>query len=742
TEYLVMEYLEGESLSDRLSKGALPLEQTLRYGSQMAEALEKAHRQGVVHRDLKPGNVMLTASGVKLLDFGLAKAMAAPGKQSGVTSFPTVAGGPSLTQEGTILGTFQYMAPEQLEGKEADARTDIFALGAVLYEMATGKKAFSGSSQASLISSIMKEDPSPISAIAPMSPPALDRVIRTCLAKDPEDRWQSARDVGNGLRWAAEEGSKAGVPAPVASRRRRREAIAWTVAGVAALAALSLAGFGALRRDAPPNTPRRLVLMPPGRAEVQFLAVSPDGSMVAMAVEEPSGRSALWLKDSRSLEPRELAGGEGAYDPFWSPDGKHIGFFTRGELRRIALDGGPPQMVAASDNLGGAWSRDGTILFTRAFGHPLFRVPAAGGTPEQVTRLDTATREVAHCFPQFLPDGRHYLFFVRNVDPTKSGIWLGSLDSRERSQLLHADAGPVYTDPGFLIFSRRGALFAQAFDPRSRRMSGEPVPLADKVEFEPSSNRLVASVGGGLAVYRTRGAASRALVWHDRNGRQLGPAAPPDDYRGISLSPDGKWLAAAIGSPELGTTDIWVRDLSRGTNTRVTFDPTDEFNAVWAPDGKIFYSSDREGLYHLYRRPASGSGEEEEVLKDGHDKWVTSAASDGSAILFSSFDAPTGFDIQVHALGGDGKTEVFRKTPFVEGTARFSPDSRWIAYAAGGSGRSEVFVAARSQSARPVQVSTEGGIDPQWSPDGRELYFFSRDGKLMASAIRETSGSI
>jgi Tol biopolymer transport system component len=607
--------------------------------------------------------------------------------------------------------------------------------------MATGKKAFSGTSQASLISSIMKEDPSPISTISPMSPPALDRVIRTCLAKDPEDRWQSARDAASALRWAAEDGSKAGVPAPVARGRRRREAIAWTIAGVAVLVALALAALGGMRRPAPAS-PKRFVLVPPSKAELESMAVSPDGSLVVIRAEEPSGKSALWMKSPGAVDLRLIPGTEGATDPFWSPDGRQIGFFAHGELQRIALEGGPRQKIAVADNLGGAWNREGTVLFTRAFGHPLTRVPVAGGNPEPLTQLDTASGEVAHYFPSFLPDGVHYIFFVRNVDPSKSGIWIGSLDSKERQQILAADAGPVYSDPGYLVFSRGGALLAQAFDPRSRSLSGEPVALAEKVEVDAASNRLVASAGPGMAVYRMRGDANRTLVWLDRQGRPTGTLGSPADYRGISLSPDGKFLAAAVGSPELGTTDIWIRDIARGTNTRMTFDRTDEFNPTWGPDGHIYYSSDKEGLYHIYRRPVAGAGEEQVVIKDDLDKWVISIAKDGSALLYTDFDASTAFNIRIRSLREDGKIVDVRRTPFAEGTASFSPDGRWITYTAGGSGRDEVFVIDRSLSRQPVQISTDGGRDSQWSSDGREIFFLSADGKMMASRIRESGGTL
>jgi serine/threonine protein kinase len=436
TEYLVMELLEGETLSDRLAKGPLPLEQTLRYGTEIADALDKAHRQGIVHRDLKPGNIMLTKSGVKLLDFGLAKAMAPalakrrpldaagreqtaagqhPMAKNSLTALTTQMGAANLTEEGTILGTFQYMAPEQLEGKEADGRTDIFAFGAVLYEMATGKIAFSGASRASLISAIMQNDPPPVSSVRPMTPVALDRVVRTCLAKDPDDRWQSARDLMGQLRWIAEGSSQAeSLPPPaVAPRRKSLERLVWAAALIVAAAAAWMLGM----RSRPSNAaPIRLSLPAPGKTAFGVgLALSPAGRSVVF-VGTREGKQLLWLRPLGGLEARPLPGTDGAWNPFWSPDDRFVGFFTDNKLKTIEIASGAVKTLCDLSSVeplsGGTWNRDGVIVFSPDTHSPLYRVPATGGVPARLTELVKEQREGAHLFPEFLPDGRHVVFYV------------------------------------------------------------------------------------------------------------------------------------------------------------------------------------------------------------------------------------------------------------------------------------------------------------------------------------------
>src|SRR5262245_33314685 len=512
-EYLVMEYLEGQTLADRLAKGPFSQDQTLRCGMEIADALDKAHRQGIVHRDLKPGNAMLTRSGVKLLDFGLAKAME-PGTTAGLTALPTRA---VLTQEGTILGTTQYMSPEQLEGKTADARTDIFALGATLYEMATGKKAFTGSTQASLISAILRDDPPPISQVQPLSPPALDRVVRTCLAKDPEDRWQSAADIKRELQWIA-EGSAAGVAAQASvSTPRSRERLAWTAFALATAAALIM-GFLFLRREPERDLVFQSSILAPEQAQFAFQgsppAVSPDGRRIAFAAGPPNALRRLWVRSFEASVAQPLPGTEGGSCPFWSPDSRFLGFFADGKLKKMDVIGGTPQILAdAPGGHGGTWSREGVILFS-TYG-PLHRVPESGGAAAPVTRLDEGVGGLGHYWPVFLPDGRHFLY-QRYLGPTGNhqdspfGLYLGSLDSKDEKELGRLRANAAYTPAsdgssvGHLLYLQGRALVARPFDSRRLEFTGEADPIAAQVKAFGASSTAVFSVSAnGVLVYQS-----------------------------------------------------------------------------------------------------------------------------------------------------------------------------------------------------------------------------------------------
>ena len=747
TEYLVMEYLEGETLSDRLLKGPLAFEQVLRFGTQIADALDKAHRSGVVHRDLKPGNVMLTKSGVKLLDFGLAKAIAVPGAGSGasLTALPTQAGS-NLTQEGTILGTFQYMAPEQLEGKEADARTDIFAFGAVLYEMATGRKAFAGVSQASLISSIMASEPPPISTVAPMTPPAFDRVVKTCLAKDPEDRWQTAHDVGVQLKWIQEGGSAAGVPAPVVAQRKNRERLLWAAVGLAAGALVAGALSTLFLRRPTPAQPVRFDVGIPRRAELAGVSVSPDGRRLALILEDSPREGSLWVRSSDSVALRPIEGTKTARNSFWSPDGRSIGFFADGKLKRVDADGGSVQTICdASGTGGGAWASDGTILFSPEFGDVLYRVPASGGSPVAVTKLDTARQEVFHGWPHFLPDGKRFLYVARSVSPEKTVIRAGSLDSTESKVIVRSDSGAVFVPPGILLFGRERALLAQRFDLGALRVEGDAAAIEPRVQIEAADNHglLSASRDGGVVAFGSGEPLREELTWVDRAGKKIGSLGPPADYDDFAISPDGGSVLATIRDPQQGTTDVWSVDVARGTRTRLTFDPRDDFGARWSPDGeRIVFTSDREGFYNLYALAGGGGGKAETVLKSELDKWSEDWSVDGKYILFEVFDPKTKFDIFALPTAAGAKPIEVSRTPFNEGGMRFSPNGRWLAYASDESGKPEVYVQSFPPSGFKRQISTAGGQYPRWSRNGRELFYTSSDGKLNAIAVAEAGSKL
>jgi Tol biopolymer transport system component len=737
TEYLVMEYLEGETLSDRLAKGPLPLEQTLRYGVEIGDALDKAHRQGIVHRDLKPGNVMITKSGVKLLDFGLAKAIAPATPQSRLTALPTAA--QNLTQEGTILGTLQYMAPEQLEGKETDARTDIFALGASLYEMATGKKAFSGSSQASLISAIMSSEPPSISAAAPMTPSALDRVVKTCLAKDPEDRWQSAGDVGKELKWIA-EGSAGAVSPIVSVGRKRREMLAWTAAVLAAvLGALALLS----RRSRTPEELMRFTIMPPsGQGFFGPVQLSPDARRILFMLQDEGGKTSLAVRSLDSLEMRRLQGTGDARGAFWSPDGREIAFFSEGRLKRIGADGGPVQTVCESGGaFFGAWNRQGTILFPKEFGTPIVAVSASGGTPQPVTALDPARGEVDHAHPAFLPDGRHFVFVARNLDPEKTSVMLASLDSKDVRRLFPADSSAVFAEPGYLLFARNSALFAWRFDPRSLKLVGDPAPAFEQVRYLSEDNFLFASAAGNRVAYLSW-FLRRRLVWVDRKGRELGALGEIGGWTDVRISPDGRKVAAALRDPSHGQNlDVWVLDASRGTGSRITAERTDEFDPAWFPDGeRLVYVSDRVGFYDLYERPASG-GAEKILVRTKQDKVLPTVSPDGRHLLMGVPDGGNYSRVLTPLSGGGDSLRLSGNSGFSEEHPEISPDGRWTAFDSSESGQREVYVQPLPDGPKR-QVSIGGGQMPVWNRNGSELFYAARDGMLMSAAMRLAAGRL
>jgi Tol biopolymer transport system component len=748
TEYLVMEYLEGETLSERLAKGALPLEQVLRYGVEIAGALDRAHRSGIVHRDLKPGNVMLTKSGVKLLDFGLAKALDPAPSASILTALPTET---PLTEKGTILGTVQYMAPEQLEGKEADERTDIFALGAVLYEMATDRRAFFGTSQATLIGAILHTEPQPISAIQPMTPPALDRVVKTCLAKDPEDRWQSAHDVASELKWIA-EGSQAGVPVPLITRRRARERLAWLLAGVSLAAAVIIAVVHF--RQAPVEArPARFLLFPPEHTTVALgpaaphAAVSPDGHYLAFAATDTTSdrKTNLWVRPLDALAAQKLAGTEGANLPFWSPDSRFIGFFAQGKLKKIDAFGGAPQTLCDSPaGNGGTWNREGVIVFAPNREGALARVSAAGGIPAAATALDRRRQEIGHAWPQFLPDGRHFLYLALSGQRENRGLYVDSLGSEGPRRVLKTEVRAAYTPPGYLLFVQQGTLMAQRFNPNRLQLIGEPVAVAEGVAYNSFNGRDTFTVSeNGVLVYRTGrpgGLPTSELVWFDRGGKRVGSVEGLGLYLRPALSPDGKRIAVQRLDPQTGTFDIRLVDLARSTVLRLTFGSSNQTHPVWSPDGgRIVFTSDRDGTSNLYQKSSSGAGSEELLLQSDTAKYVTDWSPDGRFIAYEKQDPRTGLDLWLLPLFGDRKPILYLQTEFNEGQGQFSPDGRWMAYASDESGRREVYVQTFPASGGKWQISTAGGTYPRWRRDGKELFYIAADQKLMAVAVQTDS---
>ncbi len=756
TDYLVMELLEGETLSERLLKGALPLAEVLRIGREVAEALQVAHRAGIVHRDLKPGNIMLTKAGAKLMDFGLAKPAMGGGAASGTApllSAARTASGPSplspLTMAGSIVGTIQYMAPEQIEGKEADARSDIFALGAVLYEMATGKRAFEGKSQLSVASAILEKEPEPMAAQKPLTPPVFEHVVQRALAKSPDERWQSASDVRGELQWIAAAGAATSPVVAVGSGHRKQDRLGWWLAAALGVSTLVLAAV--FYRQA--NRPGNLVvssILAPEKASFGLRnnaggqpVLSQDGTMVAFIAQGEGGRAAVWLRRLDMPQPRRLAGTEGATYPFWSPDGTSIGFFANGNLSTVDLLGGAPVKVcAAGQGRGGTWTRDGMILFAPALTTGIYEVAASGGTPRPITTL--AAGETSHRWPRVLPDGKHFIYLAINHDPTLSAadaLYWASLDGKENRKLMRSDSDAVFGD-GYLLFDRGSQLLAQAFNPATGTLSSEPQPLARGVVYDPATWKMAVSVApDGLLVFGQGGAGvvEPELAWLDRTGKTTGTL--PLNLTGLlsfSLSPHGRRAAVVL---DAGIADIWVIDLGRGTRTRLTAGPIGNTFPAWSPDGQwIAYTSLRDGHNNIYRRRADGSGSEELLLADGNTNIPSSWSPDGKTLLYTR--AGDGPRSQIWQLPLDGDR---RPTPLLPGhvwtrVPRFSPDGRWIAFTGGESGQLEVYVIPFPARPGQWQVSVNGGAfnggaDARWDRSGKSIVVIDSSGNLYSVPV-------
>ena len=751
-DYLVMEFLEGETLADRLRKGPLPIGQLLKYSNEICEGLEKAHQTGVVHRDLKPGNIMLTKTGAKLMDFGLAKAVtsAVPPASSLTVTLNRPEGSHPLTAQGTVVGTFQYMSPEQVEGKEADARSDIFALGAVLFEMATGKRAFEGKTTASVIAAVLAAEPQSISTVQPMSPPALDRVVKTCLAKDPDERFQSVHDVKLQLKWMSEGGSQAGVPALVIARRKNRERLAWVVAALALLAALGLAF---IHFKAPSDTRVvRSTILPPENGTFVTLgvtggpAVSPDGRRVAF-IGRVAGVMQLWVRDLDSFKPRALTGTEDAYGSFWSPDSKNLAFFAQGKLKRIAASGGPAVTLCDVDQgRGGSWSRGDVIIFAKYPGE-IYSVPAAGGTPKQVTHLDATRNHNTHRWPHFLPDGNHFIYMASALGSVadENVFSVGSLDGKVDRVLFQASS-PMAYDSGHLLYIVEKTLMARPFDANKLEFTGEAVPVAEGLQMDNIfSNGVFSAAGNGVLLYQTGNSLSeRKLELVDSSGKTLAKLSDAGFSFGGRISPEGKRVALAVIERNGGKTDLWIQDIASGNRTRLTVDPRRSFGPVWSPDGqRITFTSNRSGKPVLYSISANGMGVEQKLWEPSFGVVPNDWTPDSKSVIAQ--ERAQGLKWRLLLLSADGKGEV---TPLLEVTganvagARLSNDGRWIAYQCDVSGKVEVYVSAFPKPAGRLQISQEGGRLPIWRKDGKELYYLDANGNLVAADMSESNGSL
>jgi eukaryotic-like serine/threonine-protein kinase len=755
-DYLVMEFLEGETLADRLAKGPLAPEQVLKYGIEICEGLEKAHRTGVIHRDLKPSNIMLTKAGAKLMDFGLAKsASASPPPASSLTmTISNPSADQPLTARGMIVGTFQYMSPEQVEGKEADARSDIFALGAVLYEMATGKRAFTGKTQASVVAAILASEPQPISVVRPMSPPALDRVVKVCLAKDPDERFQNVHDLQLQLMWIAEGGSQAGVPAPVAARRRNRERTliaALALCGLVAAAGIAASVIFSKKAESLRRVVRAQIAAPEHNSFTtvnasNHVVISPDSSSIAF-IAEGEGKQLLWVRPLHAAAAQPLAGTEGAYYPFWSPDSKFIGFFAGGKMKKVEASGGVVQSLCdAPYGRGGSWNRDGVILFTPGIHDVIYRVPDGGGQPVAVTKVKKQGVYSGSRWPYFLPNGRHFLYLGTEGDEPYGKVYAASLDSPDAKLIVEENSGAAYAN-GYLFFIKDNNLVAQPFDPDHLTLSGNPVPVASKVEYYDGKSLGNFSVSeNGVLVYRGAYSTPSRLVWLDRAGKQLTTLGDPGNYAAGRLSPDGRSVVISREDPaDASKNDLWLLEVQRGIFSRLTFHPSQAYSAAWSPDGSrlavVAFAT------KVQIMSTNGSGTPVTVSQDlvsGVRDW----SPDGRTILVAQQNSSTGFDVMSLALAGQPQpVKPVLNSQFYEISARLSPDGRWLAYISNETGRGEVYVVPFPGPGGRWQISSNGvamgglfGSGATWSRDGRQLYFRDAAGALMAADVQPKGG--
>ncbi|MEO6213696.1 MAG: protein kinase [Vicinamibacterales bacterium] len=727
--YLVMEFLEGETLAARLARGALPLEETSRYGSDIARALDVAHRQGIVHRDLKPANVMLTRSGVKLLDFGLAKAIEpAPGATDDTMALT------GMTTPGTVLGTVPYMAPEQVEGRPADARSDVFALGAVLYEMATGRRAFTGDSPPAVAAAILSSDP-PLLASLPLA-----RIVSTCLAKDPDRRWQSAQDVALQLSQLPDIAAAADVE----SRQRRVAWLPWTIAAVAVLGALAgLLGLWSGALTAAPTAsgiagPVSFALAPPTDGgfvlDVEWLsiAVSPDGSQVAFAAYDAAGMQSVWLRPLASSEAKPIPGTDGARSMFWSPDGKSLAFFSRGKLKRVDLAGGAPvQICAVREAIGhsGTWGVDGQILFSSIEGEGILRVATSGGTPVEVIKPDRERRERRTLWPSFLPDGKAFLY-VSMMEDDSGGIRVGHFDGSS-SDVLPVKSSVQYVDPGYIVLSEDSTLIARKFSPDTGTVSGDPIPLAERVmSFSSSGVAHFSASRNGVVAFQANKDESRIAAF-DRTGRESAEVRPRGNYQYLRVSRDGRELLFDRANPRTTTFDVWLLEMDRDVETPVTSDAATEVDGVWAP-GAVIFAAARGRAPRLFRR-ALDTGLETPlapITDESAMQIAPDVSPDGKWVIYSQRSPRGTFDLFVVPATG-GTPSAFRSSPFNEIRARFSPDGRFVAYTSNESGRPEIYVEPFPAGGARRTVSSGGGVFGRWSRDGRELFYVKSNMQMM-----------
>jgi len=748
TDFLVMEYLEGDTLANRLTKGPIPYDELLQIAIQISSALDSAHRKGLIHRDLKPGNIMLTKDGAKLMDFGLAKLQMDNGNQ-GISAVTRTT---PLTGTGTIVGTMQYMAPEQLEGKDADERSDIFAFGAVLYEMSTGKRAFEGTSNATLIAAIIGGEPVSISSITSFTPPLFERLVKKCLAKDPQKRWQSAADLTDELRWISQAGSQAGIPAQLAARRKFKFDLARVVGAVFIFSTIIFSYLyisEKTKAQTEPMVARYTVNIKQGLSNIFWPRISPDGRTIAFHADDSLGTNRIWVRPVNSLEAYPLLGSENAKRFYWSPDGKNVAFFIGNQLKRTSISGGQPQLICQGPNgSDGSWSTSDLIIFDGAAEDTMKIVAAGGGIARPASIPDTGAGELGYAWPWFLPDGKHFIFTASlriggGNELAGTRLKLGSIDTTASRTLY--EMGNIdrveYSREGYILYVENENLMGLPFDAGKLEVTGEPKPIA--MHIGKATNTYAFSVSdNGTLLYQTGNQSSLSeLVWVDRSGNELNGVGHKASYVDVSLSPDETRIAYTMMDNESENSDVWIYDLRRNVPTRLTFDPVMEGAAKWSPDGKyVYYANNQEGSgIQIRRKEASGLGEAEIVRRAENKISVPGGFTpDGSRFLFSEYG--NSWDIGIVDLGDTGKVEMFANSSFSEFMPQVSPDGKYVAYASWESGNPEVYVRKLDGSGGKWQISTEHADYPRWRGDGKELFYLTRDDRVMAVNVK-TAGN-
>ena len=739
TPYIVSELLEGESLRSRLQQGAVPVRKAIDFARQTALGLAAAHDKAIVHRDVKPENLFITNDGrIKILDFGIAKLTQAGDDTAGQTSFPTE------TEAGMVIGTAGYMSPEQVRGEAVDARSDIFSFGVILYEMLTGRQAFSRPTAADTMAAILKEDPpQPLPADAP---PALARIVSRCLEKTREMRFQSARDLAFGLEVLSDAAISAATDETAAQPRRRRP-LAWGLAAIALVLA-GILGGSSFRRPAPDAPTYVLSTLPPpgvALATEEAPAISPGGDRLAFVGQTATGKRLIYTRAlGGAAAAQSIAGSDGASLPFWSPTSRSVGFFAQGKLKTAEVATGRIQTLSdAGGARGGTWNQDDVIVFVPRPADGPHRISASGGdaTPVKLDAPDT----VRAWFPSFLPDGRHFLFFAATPSqPENAGIYVASLDGGKPMRLLSSRSSALYASSGHLLFWRESALLAQPFDAAALELSGTPAPVAAAVASNPITNQALFSVSrSGTLAYFAGAVAQTQLVSLDRAGQRIAAPGPTGTFTSLSLSPDGNSVVYDEVDPRTGSIDLWRLDFASGVPSRRTFHPAADLFPVWSPDGtRIAFTSLREGTPQLYELSADSAGNEQVLLTSAFPKVATGWSGDGKLLIYSLIDPRSGGD--VWALPLVGKREPFPvvATAADERYGTLSPDGRWLAYISNETGTYEVYVRAFPGPGVTRQVSTSGGFEPIWRGDGRELFYLSPDHTLMAVDTKSSQSTI